>query len=85
MVNFNDLYNGVKEKVINLIKDSEISEGHINFEYLVGETIKELMLANGDIKRKQIIPRDIQNYPIKNIIYRTDSKRKATKKDLRIK
>ena len=82
---FNDFYLRVKEKVINLLKEKEISEGNICFEKIVGAVFKELMLENGDIKRKQIIPRDQQNYPTKNILYRDDSKIIITKEQMSIK
>jgi len=82
---FNDFYIKVKEKVINLLKEQEIAEGNICFEKIVGDVIKEMIFTDGDINRKQIIPRDTQNYPIKNIIYRPDSKVVLTKKTLSIR
>ena len=82
---FNDFYIKVKEKVINLLKEQEIAEGNICFEKIVGDVIKEMIFTDGDIQRKQIVPRDTQNYPSKNIIYRTDSKAKLNTKKLRIK
>ena len=82
---FQDFYIKVKDRVIKLVTEQEIAEGNISFEKIAGDVLKEMIFTDGDINRKQIIPRDTQNYPIKNIIYRVDSKQKATKKRLRIK
>lgn len=85
MADFDTFYAKVKEKVINLVQTQEIAEGNICFEKIVGEVMKESILSDGDIQRKQITPIDTQNYPSKNIIYRADSKVKLNTKKLGIK
>ena len=85
MVLFSEFYNKVKEKVTNLLKGGEIQEGDLRFDKIVGTVMKELMISNGDLNRRQIIPRDKQNYPTKNILYRADSKKKLKKEDIGIK
>ena len=85
MVIFSEFYNKVKEKVTTLLKEQEIPEGDLRFEKIVGEVIKEFMIKDGDIQRKQIIPRDKQNYPTKNILRRVDSKIKLDTKMVGIK
>ena len=82
---FDDFYNRVKTKVINILKEQEIAEGDICFEKIVGDVLKEMIFTDGDIQRKQIVPRDTQNYPSKNIIYRTDSKTKLNTTRLSIR
>jgi len=71
---FDGFYTKLKEKVINIIKKQEVSEGDLCFEKIFGEVLKEQILKDLDIKRKQIVPRDKQNYPTKNVLYRNDSK-----------
>jgi len=85
MATFDNLYDGVKSKVIKLLKEQEVAEGTICFEKIVGEVIKEMIFKDGDIQRKRITPVDTQNYPTKNIIYRADSKAKINTKRLMIK
>lgn len=85
MITFDDFYNAVKLKVVNLLKEKEIEEGNLNFEKIVGEVMKEFMLNDNDIKRRQIVPRDLQNYQTKNILTRLDSRRKLNKDTVRIK
>ena len=48
----------------------------LQFDKIVGNVLKEIVLTDLDLKRKQQIPKDMQNYPIKNILYRDDSKNK---------
>ena len=74
MVTFEVFYNKLKEKVISIVKKQEVIEGNLQFEKVIGNVLKELILDDLDIKRKQIIPNDTQNYPIKHVLYRNDSK-----------
>ena len=78
-ITFEQFYSKLKEKVIKIIKEQEITESQLCFEKIFGEVLKEAVLKDMDIKRKKVIPRDTQNYPIKNILYRDDSKVKIKK------
>ena len=82
---FDTFYERVKQRVINLIKDKEIVESQLNFDKIMGRVLKEMILEDLDVKVKTIIPLDSQNYPAKQILYRTDSKVKLNKKDIGIK
>ena len=73
---FEQFYDKLKEKVINIVKKQEVEEGNLQFDKIVGNVLKDIVLADLDLKRKQQVPRDKQNYPIKNILYRDDSKTK---------
>lgn len=73
---FEQFYEKLKEKVINIAKEQEVEEGNLQFDKIVGNVLKEIVLADLDLKRRQMVPRDTQNYPIKNILYRDDSKKK---------
>ena len=82
---FDIFYSRLKEKVVNIISEQEVTEGSLCFEKMFGEVLKEMVLEDLDISRKQIIPRDKQNYPTKNILYRADSKKQLKKEDIGLK
>ena len=82
---FDTFYERVKLRVINLIKNKEVAEADLIFEKIIGRVLKEMVLEDLDIKVKIIVPSDSQNYPTKQILYRTDSKVKLNKKDIGIK
>jgi len=77
-VTFDIFYNKMKEKVINLLKNKEIAEGDLCFDKIVGEVAKELMINDGDIKRK--IVKQKEERPDINVLYRDDSKNEFTTK-----
>ena len=73
---FDTFYERVKVKVINLIKKQEIAESNLHIDNIMSDVIKQMIFEDLDIKVKTIIPRDIQNYPVKRVLYRDDSKLK---------
>lgn len=85
MVTFEEFYNALKLKVVTLLKQQEIDEGNLKFEQIVGDVLKEFLFNDLSIKRRMIVPRDEQNYPVKRILYRDDSKTKIDAKNIGIK
>lgn len=82
---FDTFYERVKLRVVNIIKEKEITEADLRFDKIMGRVLKEMILEDLDIKVKTVVPRDTQNYPSKSILYRNDSKVKLNMKRVGLK
>jgi hypothetical protein len=74
MITWEEVYNKLKEKIINIIGDKERLESDINFDKLLIETIKELMMKENVFKVKEVGRDTYRNIPGKQVIYNKDSK-----------
>jgi len=79
MVTWDEVYNKVKENVRDKLQKKELIEGSINFESLLGNIIKECLIKDGIIKRKEVGRDEKRDIAGKNVLYRDDSITKLTK------
>lgn len=74
MVTWEVFYNKLKKKVTDKITDEEIFVGEIQFDKMAGEVLKEILLAQGDIKIKEVGRDEARGEPGKMVFYRDDTK-----------
>ena len=79
MATWDEVYNKVKEKVRDKLQKKELIEGSLNFESLLGNTIKECLVEDGTINRKEVGRDEVRDISGKNVLYRDDSITKLTK------
>jgi len=79
MATWDEVYNKVKEKVRDKLQKKELIEGSLNFESLLGNTIKECLVEDGTINRKEVGRDEKRGIAGKNVLYRDDSITKLTK------
>ena len=79
MATWDEIYKKLKEKVTEKLQKEEITEGSIAFEKLLGITIKECLIADGTMMRKEVGRDEKRGIAGKNVLYRDDSITKLTK------
>ena len=73
-----NVYSKVKNKVIRLIEKGEVREGELDLNALLLDSLKEELMAEGVIFRKEVGRDTFRNIPGKNVLYNNTSKLKIT-------
>lgn len=76
MVDWDNFMKRVEDKVSDIVSKSETFEGNIDFSRIVGDVIKEVIMENGKLKRKEIGADVERGEKGKLVLYMDDSKRK---------
>jgi len=78
MATWDEIYNKVKEKVTDKLQKEELTEGSINFEKLLGNIIKDCLIEDKTISRKEVGRDELRDISGKSVLYRDDSTTKLT-------
>ena len=78
MVTWDEIYNKLKEKVTDKLQKEELTEGSINFEKLLGNIIKDCLIEDKTISRKEVGRDELRDISGKSVLYRDDSTTKLT-------
>ena len=78
MVTWDEVYKKIQDDVKDKLQKNEILEGSINFEHLLGIIVKESLIADGTLSRKEVGADETRDIKGKNVLYRDDSITKLT-------
>ena len=73
MATWETIYNTLKENIAYKLQKEELKESDVDFERLLGNIIKECLLGEGILKRKEVGADITRNIKGKNVLYRDDS------------